>query len=125
VDLSGAQLRAVDLSGAQLRGVALNEAVMRGVELVDVDIDGEIENLTINGVDIGPLVSAELDRRYPYRPRMRPVRSGGFPRGLGRRRAALRPNRRTGSPPESRVAACVGRRRVVVHRDAAAPGFRH
>jgi len=33
--------------------------------LVDVDIHGEIENVMINGVDIGPLVNAELDRRYP------------------------------------------------------------
>lgn len=43
---------------------------MRGVELVDGDITGEIENLTINGVDIEPLVNAELDRRYPGRAKM-------------------------------------------------------
>jgi len=43
----------------------MSRVVMRGVELVDVDIDGEIVNLTVNGVDIGPLVNAELDRRYP------------------------------------------------------------
>jgi hypothetical protein len=36
---------------------------MRGVELAGVDIHGEIENLTIKGVDIGPLVSAALDER--------------------------------------------------------------
>lgn len=51
---------------------------MRGVELVDVDIHGEIENLTINGVDIGPLVNAELDRRYPDRAKMRPTDPAGF-----------------------------------------------
>ena len=28
---------------------------MRSVDLVDVDIHGEIENVAINGVDIGPL----------------------------------------------------------------------
>jgi DinB superfamily/Pentapeptide repeats (8 copies) len=78
VDLSGAQLRAVDLSGAQLRGVDLSGAVMRGVELVDVDIHGEIENLIINGVDIGPLVEAELNRRYPDRVKMRPSGPAGF-----------------------------------------------
>ena len=54
VDLSGAQLRAVDLTGARFRGVDLSGVVMRGVELLDVDIHGEIENVTINGVDIGP-----------------------------------------------------------------------
>jgi hypothetical protein len=78
VDLKGAQLSEVDLSGAQLRGVVLNGAVMRGVELVDVEIHGEIENLKINGVDVGPLVNAELDRRYPDRAKMRPSDPAGF-----------------------------------------------
>ena len=78
VDLSGAQFRSVDLSEAQFRAVYLKGAVMRGVELVDVDIHGEIENVTINGVDIGPLVNAELDRRYPDRAKMRPTDPAGF-----------------------------------------------
>jgi DinB superfamily/Pentapeptide repeats (8 copies) len=77
-DLAGAQLWAVDLSGARLRGVDLTGAVLRGVELVDVSIDGEIKNVTINGVDIGPLVEAELDRRYPDRAKMRPTEPAGF-----------------------------------------------
>jgi uncharacterized protein YjbI with pentapeptide repeats len=78
VDLSGAQLRAVDLTGARFHGVDLRGVVMRGVELVDVDIHGEIGNLTVNGVDIGPLVNAELDRRYPDRAKMRPADPAGF-----------------------------------------------
>jgi DinB superfamily/Pentapeptide repeats (8 copies) len=78
VDLSGAQLHAVDLTGARFRGVYLGGVVMRGVEFVDVDIHGEIENLTINGVDIGPLVNAELDRRYPDRAKMRPADPARF-----------------------------------------------
>src|SRR6516165_3130108 len=78
VDLSGAQLSNVDLSGARFRDVDLSGAVIRGVELVGVEIHGEIENLTINGVDIGPLVNAELDRRYPDRAKMRPAGPAGF-----------------------------------------------
>jgi hypothetical protein len=78
VDLSGAQLRAVDLSGAQFRGVELSGAMMRGVMLVGVDIYGEIENLTINGVDVGPLIDVELNRRYPDRAKMRPADPAGF-----------------------------------------------
>ncbi|MGY0003280.1 DinB family protein [Micromonospora sp. I033] len=78
VDLSGTEFRAVDLSGARFRGVDLSGATMRGVELVGVDIHGDIENLTINGVDVGPLVEAELDRRYPDRARMRPTDPAGF-----------------------------------------------
>jgi len=78
VDLSGTELRAVDLSGARFRGVDLSGAVMRGVELVDVDIHGEVMNLTVNGVDIGPLVNAELNRRNPDRAKMRPADPAGF-----------------------------------------------
>ena len=39
--------------------------VIRGSALVNVDISGEIENLRVNGVDVVPLVEAELNRRYP------------------------------------------------------------
>ncbi|MGP3955914.1 DinB family protein [Nonomuraea sp. 3N208] len=78
VDLSGAEFRASDLAGAQFRSVNLSGVVMRGVELVNVDISGEIANLTINGVDIGPLITAELDRRHPGRAKMRPTTPAGF-----------------------------------------------
>jgi uncharacterized damage-inducible protein DinB len=77
-DLTGAQFWSVDLSGARLRGSDLSGSVLRGVELVDVAIDGEIQNLVINGVDVAPLVEAELDRRYPDRAKMRPVDPAGF-----------------------------------------------
>jgi hypothetical protein len=77
-DLSASRLWAVDLSGAEFRGVDLTGVTMRGVELGNVDIYGEIMNVTINGVDIGPLISAELDRRYPDRVKMRPVDPAGF-----------------------------------------------
>lgn len=78
VDLSGTQFRTVDLARATFRGADLSGVVMRGVELVDVDISGEIRNVTINGVDITPIVQGELDRRYPDRPKMRPTSPAGF-----------------------------------------------
>jgi len=78
VDLSGSRFRRVDLSGAEFRGVRFHGVVMRGVELGDVDIEGGIENLVINGVDVGPLVEAELDRRDPDRAAMRPSDADGF-----------------------------------------------
>jgi len=78
VDLNGAQFRTADLSEAQFRNVYLHGVVMRGVELVNVDIHGEIDHLAINGVDVVPLVNAELDRRYPDRAKMRPVDPAGF-----------------------------------------------
>src|ERR1700754_1938837 len=78
VDLKGTEFRGVDLSGARFRVVDLCGVVMRGAELGDVDIHGEIRNLRINGVDVGPLVEAELDRRDPERVKMRPVDPAGF-----------------------------------------------
>ena len=51
---------------------------MRGVELANVSIYGELLNVTVNGVDIAPLVDAELNRRYPDRAKMRPADPAGF-----------------------------------------------
>lgn len=77
-DMTGAVFRDVDLTRARFQRVDLHGTVMRGVELVDVQIDGEIADLTINGVDVVPLVEAELDRRHPDRARMRPTDPDGF-----------------------------------------------
>ena len=63
----------VDVRDAMLRDVRL-----RGVELQRVEISGEVEEVTVNGVDIGPLVEAELDRRYPDHAAMRPTDADGF-----------------------------------------------
>lgn len=78
VDLSEARFRDVDLSNARFQGVDFSGVVMRGVELVNVTIDGEVHNVTINGVDVAPLVNAELDRRFPDRVKMRPTDVAGF-----------------------------------------------
>jgi hypothetical protein len=78
VDLTGSHLHDVDLTDARFRAVDLSGVVMHDVELCNVDIHGEIENLTINGVDVGPLLRAELDKRYPLRSKMRPTDPAGF-----------------------------------------------
>jgi hypothetical protein len=78
VDLTGAGFCGVDLSNARFRQVDLTGVIMRDVALVDVDITAEIQNLRINGVDVVPLVDAELNRRYPDRPKMRPADADGF-----------------------------------------------
>ena len=78
VDLARAEFRAVDLSHGVFRGVQAHHVRMRDVELFDVDISGELVDVRINGVDVGPLIEAELDRRYPERPAMRPTDPAGF-----------------------------------------------
>ncbi len=77
-DLRGARFEHVDLSGASFREAKLDRVVMRGMEVVDLDIDGYIGKLVVNGVDVAPLVEAELDRRYPERPKMRPTDPAGY-----------------------------------------------
>jgi hypothetical protein len=77
-NLSGSRFENVDLSGARLHNVDLTGAVIRGTLLVDVDIDAEVQNVRINGVDIGPLVEAELDRLYPERVKLRPTDAAGY-----------------------------------------------
>lgn len=77
-DLRRSTFRGIDLRDSRFREVGFGNVVMRGVALVDVDIDGEIENVRINGVDVVPLVEAELDRRMPERATMRPTDADGF-----------------------------------------------
>ena len=74
VDLTDARFRDVDLTNARFQLVDLTGVTMRGAFLVDVDITGEVGNLTINGV----AVEAELNRRYPDRAKMQPADADGF-----------------------------------------------
>jgi len=78
VDLSGSRFSATDLSRARFRGTDLVDVVMTGVEVVGARIDGEVQNLVINGVDVAPLIEAELDRRDPERAKMRPTNAAGY-----------------------------------------------
>ena len=77
-DLAGSRFEMVDLTGALFHNVDLTGAVIRGALLVNVDISGEIQDVRINGVDVVPLVEAELDRRYPDRAKMRPADADGY-----------------------------------------------
>jgi len=81
VDLGGVLFQDLSLRDARFQRVSFRGARMRGVELGDVTIDGDIEGLVINGVEVEPLVYAELDRRYPDRVKMRPTDPAGFREG--------------------------------------------
>jgi len=60
-----------DLSGARFVRTDLSGAVMRAVHVDGVEIDAPwllpSGSLIVNGVDVVPLVEAELDRRFPGR----------------------------------------------------------
>jgi hypothetical protein len=66
-DLAGARFRFAQLSEANFSQSYLPRAVMRGVDLTDADIDGMVDGLVVNGVEVGSLIEAELNRRYPGR----------------------------------------------------------
>lgn len=78
VDLTGAEFREVAFTDVWLRNVDLTGATFRGAMMVNVDINGLIQNVRINDVEVGPLVEAELNRRYPDRPKMWPTDADGY-----------------------------------------------
>lgn len=82
-DLRGAKFVGVDLTGARFVGGSLVGVVMRGVDVRDTEIDApwlsDGENfLRVNGVDVIPLVEAELDRRFPGRSERRATDPDGL-----------------------------------------------
>jgi hypothetical protein len=101
-DLRVAEFTGVDLRGARFVGADLSGVVMRGVEMQGAEIDSpwlfDGENfLLVNGIDVLPLVDAELNRRFPGRA----DRRAGDPDGL---RAAWGMLERTWTATLARVA---------------------
>ena len=102
-ELQGAEFVGADLRGARFVRADLSGVVMRGVDVQEADIDspwlfdGE-SFLRVNGVDVIPLVEAELNRRFPGRA----DRRAGDPDSL---RAAWASLERTWAATLERVAA--------------------
>jgi len=70
------EFRDTDLRGARFERCDLSGAVMRSVDLQGADLDApwlmeEGGSLLVNGIDVAPLVQAELDRRFPGRSQRR------------------------------------------------------
>src|SRR5215204_6038974 len=102
-DLQAAEFVGADLRGARFVGADLSGVVMRAVDVGGADIDAPwLSNgdsfLRVNGVDVIPLVEAELDRRFPGRA----DRRAQDPDGL---RAAWAALERTWTATLQRVAA--------------------
>ncbi|HCU52022.1 MAG TPA: hypothetical protein DGG94_19855 [Micromonosporaceae bacterium] len=72
-DYEGAEFIDLSMAGATFRDVDLSGARMHGVVLFNADIDGAINGLRVNGVEVMPLIEAELDRLHPERLRLRPT----------------------------------------------------
>lgn len=124
VYLTDARFRDVDLTNARFHLVTLTGVRIRGAALIDVDISGEIENLRVNGVDVVPLVEAELNRRYPGRMKMRPTDGDGFREAWDLLERLWQETVERARGMGSGTAARTGRWGVVVHRDVAPSRFR-
>jgi DinB superfamily/Pentapeptide repeats (8 copies) len=73
-----------DLRGARFVRADLSGAVMRAVEVQGTDIDSPWLHeapFFVNGVDVAPLVEAELDRRFPGRAERRATTPDGLRSG--------------------------------------------
>lgn len=80
-EFRGARFTHVDLTGATFRDVDLTEARILDAMLVNTDISGFMSGLRVNGVEVAPLVEAELDRRHPERVKMRATTAAGLREG--------------------------------------------
>lgn len=80
-NLSEAVFWGVDLTRATMRDVNMTGARMKNVWLVDVDIDGLIDGLVVNGVDVTAYVN-EHDPWYPLRGMLRPRDIAGLSAAL-------------------------------------------
>ncbi len=102
-DLQGAEFVGTDLRGARFVRADLSGVLMRAVDVSGADIDSPWlfdggNFLRVNGVDVIPLVEAELNRRFPGRA----DRRAADPDGL---RAAWATLERTWAATLDRVAA--------------------
>lgn len=121
----GAALVKVSFKGATLRSCDVSGVTMRGVDVDGLDIDSHdlaLGSLFVNGVDVVPLVEAELDRRLPG---SRTGNAADYYRrvcagGVGRRPDGMADH---GGDDPGGPGGRARRGRVVVGPDAASPGL--
>jgi hypothetical protein len=61
-----------DWSGRTFKLLNLNNTVWKEADLVGARFSGRIDGLVINGVEVAPLIEAEMDRLHPERTKLRP-----------------------------------------------------
>lgn len=76
--LPGARLEDADFSEARLHAPNFEGAKITDGWFRNADISADIEGLRLNGVDVAPLVIAELERRNPERMKLRAADTQGL-----------------------------------------------
>jgi DinB superfamily/Pentapeptide repeats (8 copies) len=76
--LAGARVEDANFSGARLHAPDFEGAKITDASFYGADISGEIGGLRVNGVEVAPLIEAELDRRFPDRTKLRATDPDGL-----------------------------------------------
>jgi hypothetical protein len=71
LEFRGERLDDADFSGARLHSPNFEDTRITDGWLRNADISGDIGGLRVNGVEVAPLIEAELDRRFPERVTLR------------------------------------------------------
>jgi hypothetical protein len=67
-----------DFSGARFHGVNFSKVKISDAWLFNVEISGLVANLSVNGVEVGAYVEAELNQRHPERLLLAPSDPAGM-----------------------------------------------
>src|SRR4051794_19975003 len=78
VSYTGARIDDADFSGARLHAPNFEGAKITDAWFYGADISGDLEGLRLNGVEVAPLVTAELERLFPERAKLRATDPEGF-----------------------------------------------
>src|SRR3954447_9434834 len=76
--LSGARIEDADFSGARLHAPNFEGAKITDAWFYGADISGDLEGLRLNGIEVAPLVTAELERLSPERAKLRATDPDGL-----------------------------------------------
>ena len=77
-DLSESMFEDVDLSRTRFKNVLIRDVVLRGVWGERVEIDGDVDSLVFNGIDVVPLWQAEMCRQHPEYALLSPTDADGY-----------------------------------------------
>ena len=78
---TGRRLDDADFTRAHLHGPSFEGARITDGWFLDADLSGYIDGLRVNGVEVAPLVEAELDRQFPERLLLRATEPVGLTAG--------------------------------------------
>jgi uncharacterized damage-inducible protein DinB len=74
----GARIEDADFSGARLHAPNFEGARITDGWFYGADISGDLEGLRLNGIEVAPLVTAELERLFPERAKLRATGPDAF-----------------------------------------------